>query len=117
MIAPILMLLMNPALDAQADGGPVAECPTFSVSSSPAETSIYFTLDAYGAPDDVTFNWVVSSGTITAGQGTPVIEVAVEKGEFVTASVEIGGVSTDCSYFVSASDMIYDPEAEEAADY
>lgn len=108
MIAPLLLLLMNPALDAQANAvaAPVV-CPEFTVLSSAGQSTITFTLISSGAPDDISLNWLISAGTIVSGQGTPVIEVSVEPGTFVTASVDIGGVSRDCPTFISASDEIF----------
>ena len=51
----------------------------------------------------LTYNWTVSNGTITEGQGTPVIKVDTKglKGQSITTSVEIGGLRYDCNNFAS----------------
>lgn len=59
-----------------------------------------------GLPKDlsVTYNWTVSAGTITSGQGTSVITVEVESNdENCTATVEIGGLPRECSSTGSAT--------------
>jgi hypothetical protein len=52
-----------------------------------------------GSQQSVTYNWSVSSGTITSGQGTPSITVATDAsmaGGNVTATVDIGGTDPSC---------------------
>ena len=46
-----------------------------------------------------TYNWSVSAGTITSGQGTPTISVdtAGLGGQSVTATVSVGGADPSCS--------------------
>ena len=54
---------------------------------------------------EVTYNWTVSKGTITMGQGTATIEVDL-KGEDcrgLTATVEVGGTDPSCSHAASCS--------------
>jgi hypothetical protein len=52
-----------------------------------------------------TYNWTVSAGTITAGQGTPSITVSAAglAGQTITATVEIGGVDPTCNRTASCS--------------
>lgn len=90
-----------------AQGAPAQACPTATVSSAAGEKSIVFTANVGKAGGKITYNWLITVGTIKKGQGTPAIEVAVDKGQFVTASVEIGGLPKDCPSFISASDEIY----------
>lgn len=54
---------------------------------------------------DVTYNWMVSNGTITGGQGTAAIQVDTRglKNESITATVEVGGLRYNCSSIKSAS--------------
>src|SRR5205823_13125607 len=46
-----------------------------------------------------TYNWTVSAGTITSGQGTTSITVDTKGlgGQTVTATVEVGGVEPTCT--------------------
>ena len=47
----------------------------------------------------VTYNWSVSNGSITGGQGTASISVDTKglKGESITVTVEVSGLRHDCS--------------------
>ncbi len=49
--------------------------------------------------DNVTYNWTVSAGTITAGQGTASITVDTTglAGSNVTATVDLGGLEAGCN--------------------
>jgi hypothetical protein len=52
-----------------------------------------------GGGGDYTYNWTVSNGTITSGQGTPSITVATTadmQGSNVTATVDVGGLCPEC---------------------
>ncbi len=79
-------------------------CPTISVSC-PADVDegspITFTASVAGGPPSLspTYNWSVSAGTITSGQGTSSIQVdtAGLGGQTVTATVEVGGVDPACA--------------------
>jgi hypothetical protein len=60
-----------------------------------------------GSQQSVTYNWTVSSGTISSGQGTPSITVATDSsmaGGNVTATVNIGGTDPSCNCTTSASE-------------
>jgi hypothetical protein len=82
-------------------------CPTVDVTGPSGVTrpgeSMTFTANVGGASGgDVTYNWTVSSGTISNGQGSPVITVdttGLAGGSNVTATVTIGGNNfcTDCT--------------------
>lgn len=52
-----------------------------------------------------TYNWTVSAGRITSGQGTDTIEVDTTGlgGQSVTATVEIGGIDPSCSRTASCT--------------
>ncbi|MCM3902331.1 MAG: PKD domain-containing protein [Pyrinomonadaceae bacterium] len=92
-------------------------CPTVAVSC-PADVKvgspITFTASVTGGPSGLTptYNWSVSAGTITSGQGTPEISVdtAGIGGQTVTATVELGGVAPECSRTASCSTSITVPE-------
>jgi hypothetical protein len=80
-------------------------CPTVRVScadtAKPGER-ITFTADVSAGDPNVTptFNWTVSAGTISSGQGTSSITVdttGLAGGSTVTATVDVGGYDRSCS--------------------
>lgn len=91
--------MMVAAQDTQA-------CPYISVTGSQSgKDGATFTVNVdTGA--DVTYNWSISAGSIVEGQGTPTITVGEvgDPGTTVTATVDIGGLSPDCS--TSDSDTV-----------
>jgi hypothetical protein len=88
-------------------------CPTVSVSC-PADVQegspATFTANVSGGPSSMspTYNWSVSAGTISSGQGTSSITVDTTGigGQTVTATVELGGVDPACSRTASCSTSI-----------
>lgn len=81
---------------------PCPSCPTISIIGPAGITapgqSMTFTATASGA---TSYNWTVSRGTITSGQGTPSITVSTSQadaGQSVTATVEVmfGDRRADC---------------------
>jgi len=94
----------------------IPPCPTVSVSC-PSEvdqgTAITFTAQVNGDAN-VTYNWSVSAGTITSGQGTSSISVSTEGlgGQTVTATVELGGLDPSCSRTASCTTGIKPPPKE-----
>jgi len=85
-------------------------CPTGTVAvGSPATVSV----DVRGGGNpSVTYNWSVSSGQISSGQGTPSITVDTTTlaGQTVTATVEIGGLPPECDRTRSCSFTVETPE-------
>jgi hypothetical protein len=83
---------------------PPPPCPTVSVSC-PSEVEpgqpITFTASVTGGEAGATFtyNWSVSAGTISSGQGTSTITVdtAGLAGQTVTATVSLGGADPSCT--------------------
>src|ERR1044072_1017888 len=83
---------------------PPPPCPTVSVSC-PSEvepnTPITFTASVSGGETGATFtyNWSVSAGTISSGQGTSTITVDTANlaGQGVTTTVSIGGADPSCT--------------------
>ncbi len=75
------------------------ECWTIDVTgpagiTQPGESMTFTANVSGGTATDITYNWSVSSGTITSGQGTPSITVSTSKemaNSSVTATVEVGG--------------------------
>jgi hypothetical protein len=89
---------------------PPPPCPIPSVSG-PSEVDqgqpITFTA-SLSFDANVTYNWSVSAGTISSGQGTSSITVdtAGLAGQTVTATVELGGLDPSCAKSNSASTMV-----------
>lgn len=82
---------------------PAQQCPTVTVSCPDTaedgpETT--YTANVSGGDPNVTptFNWTVSAGTISSGQGTSSIRVETTGigGQTITATVDVGGFSRDC---------------------
>ena len=100
----ILALLVVSALHAQT------KCPDIKLTSpdlvKEGEPAI-FTAMVTGGDANVTYfyNWSVSSGTISSGQGTPSITVDTKGlgGQSCTATVELGGVDRTCSSTASST--------------
>jgi hypothetical protein len=91
----------------------VPPCPQVSVScpdTVDAGTPITFTANVSGGNPNATptFNWSVSAGTITSGQGTSSITVDTTglAGQTVTATVDLGGLDPSCSRTASCSTSV-----------
>jgi len=88
-------------------------CPTISVSCpADVDQGAPITFSASGAGDmNVTYNWSVSAGTISGGQGTSTITVDTTGigGQTVTATVELGGLDPSCSRTASCSTSVKTP--------
>lgn len=100
-----------------AAGRAPAPCPTIRVScpdSVPVGSPITFTASVEQGDASVTptFNWSVSAGTITSGQGTSSITVDTTGigGQTVTATVDVGGYDRSCSGSNSCTTSVV-PEA------
>jgi PKD domain len=79
-------------------------CPTVRVScvdTAGEGQPITFTANVSGGSPNVTptYNWTVSAGTISSGQGTSSITVDTKGlgGQSVTATVDVGGYDRSCS--------------------
>jgi len=94
---------------------PPPPCPTVSVSC-PSDvdqgTPITFTASVGGGASP-TYNWTVSAGTITSGQGTSTITVDTGTlgGQSVTATLELGGLDPSCSRTASCTAAVRPPPA------
>jgi hypothetical protein len=96
------------------------ECPTVTVScpdQGTIGTPVTFTANVSGGDSSVTptFNWTVSAGTISSGQGTSSITVdttGVAGNSTITATVEVGGYDRTCS--TSNSCTVSFPEGPKA---
>jgi len=92
--------------------GCVPPCPTVSVSCpSDVDQGSAITYSASAGDANVTYNWSVSAGTISSGQGTSSITVdtAGLGGQTVTATVEVGGLDPSCSRTASCSTNVRTP--------
>lgn len=83
---------------------PALVCPTISIScpdNPSVDQPVEFKATVTGGPPNVEriYNWTLSAGTITSGQGTDSIRVdtAGLEGRSVRASLAIGGFPMDCS--------------------
>ncbi|MEP6568427.1 MAG: hypothetical protein ABJC10_01530 [Acidobacteriota bacterium] len=83
-------------------------CPSDVMQGSPLTFDASVTGNA-----NVTYNWTVSAGTISGGQGTSSITVdtAGLGGQSVTATVELGGLDPSCSRTASCTSGIGLPPA------
>ncbi|HEV2864498.1 MAG TPA: PKD domain-containing protein [Pyrinomonadaceae bacterium] len=99
---------------------PTPTCPTVTVSCPDTGTigqPVTFTANVSGGDPNVTptFNWTVSAGTISSGQGTSSITVdttGVAGGSTITATVDVGGYDRSCS--TSNSCTVNFPRPQEA---
>ena len=90
----------------------VPPCPTLSVNC-PTDLvevgqPINFSANVSGGDPNasITYNWTVSSGTISSGQGSSSITVdttGLNGGGSVTATVELGGVAPECNRTASCT--------------
>jgi len=88
-------------------------CPNISVScptSVKQGDPLTFTASVSGDAS-VTYNWTVSAGTISSGQGTSSITVDTTGigGQNVTATVELGGLDPSCSRTASCTANVETP--------
>ena len=97
------VLLLAAAMNASGQDAP-ASCPAVKVScpdSVGVGADLTFTAEVSGGPSDITptFNWTVSAGSIKSGQGTStiVVDTTGTGGQTITATVDVGGFSRECS--------------------
>ena len=89
----------------------IQDCPRISVSCPDevrvGNAPIRFQASATGAKpgSEISYNWSVSKGTISRGQGTAVIEVEVTGTDLegLTATVEVNGFDPNCARVASCS--------------
>ncbi|MDI1240667.1 MAG: hypothetical protein PSX80_01940 [bacterium] len=90
----------------------VCECPTISVSgpagvTDPGQPMTFTANVSGGTQQSVTYNWSVSAGTISSGQGTPSITVDTTglSNTSITATLNIGGTDTTCGCTTQATEV------------
>ena len=115
-LAPIVLPIIekepaNKLLQLPVKQNQIQDCPRISVTCPDAgrggNTPIRFKASVIGGKprSEVSYNWSVSKGTISQGQGTAVIEVEVTgiDLEGLTATVEISGFEPNCNRVASCS--------------
>lgn len=121
-LAPLLLPIIekepvNMPLEQTVTENQVRDCPRITVTCPEAgpesNTRIRFSVSVNGVKrmGDLLYNWSVSKGTISGGQGTAAIEVeaTVMDQEGITATVEIGGIDPNCPRAASCSMVILSP--------
>lgn len=106
MVVALLMLAGASAISAQQKQQAPPKCPVTKVICPDqvyAKDKLTIIANVRGGDPKVqpTYNWTVSAGAISSGQGTPIIVVdtsEVEAGSSVTATVEAGGFDRGCGY-------------------
>lgn len=110
-VAALIGTAFATAAVAQPKAAAAPACPNVQVTS-PAEatggTAFAFVANVAAGDPNVTptYNWAISAGTIDSGQGTPVIQVIGTKGEFITATVDVGGYDRACATAMSSSTQV-----------
>jgi PKD-like domain len=91
---------------------PTASCPDAVEQGQSITFTVGGNLNA--TPAISGYNWTVSAGTITSGQGTPSITVSTDNlgGQSVTATVELAGVDPSCPRTASCTTSIKAPPAK-----
>jgi hypothetical protein len=94
----IAFLLLTPAAAAQECPRIEVMCPTEMLEQG---TPMTFSASVSGGEPNAqfTFNWTVSAGTITSGQGTPSVTLDTTGlgGQIIKATVEVGGLPQSCA--------------------
>ena len=108
-VAVILLAYSSQGAFAQESRGQI--CPVISVSrsdtASTGPTLLYKANVQNGNPSVTpTFNWTVSGGKITAGQGTSEVSVDSEGNNSITVTVEVSGYAANCQNKASYSSII-----------
>lgn len=112
-VAFLLAMGISDSVQAQsASSSYVPSCPTV-IASSPdsvdAGQEIIFTINVSGGDPNVTptYNWTVSAGTISSGQGTSSIRVdTTGVPSAITATGDVGGFARDCATSSSSTTSI-----------
>ncbi len=115
-LAPIVLPIIEREPAIKVSPPPVIQnqpqdCPRITVTcpdARPGENKpIRFKARVIGGKpgSDISYNWSVSKGTISQGQGTAVIEVEVTGVDLegLTATVELGGVDPNCNRAASCA--------------
>ncbi|MEK6302739.1 MAG: hypothetical protein AABO41_18670 [Acidobacteriota bacterium] len=105
---------------------PQPRCPVLKLTCPDTVNvgaSLVFALQVSGGDPNVTptFNWSVSNGSLSSGQGTATVELdttGLSDGDTVTATVEAGGFDRECRTYASCtSSLVKKPEARKFDEY
>jgi hypothetical protein len=114
-------VFISAALYTQAQKCPGAIVINASQNEVKQGQTVQFTVEVTKLPagQQLTYNWMVSSGEISSGQGTASIIVSPSGGiGSCTVTVELGGLAAGCSNTQSATiDVLKTPEKILAANY
>lgn len=83
-------------------GAKADACPALNINGVELDDgSLIIALAMDPVPAGMTFDWAVSAGEISEGQGTQTIVVKAPVGTVVTATVLVGGIDPVCQDAVS----------------
>jgi hypothetical protein len=115
------LVFISAVVYAQAQKCPEAIVINASQSEIKQGQTVQFTVEVTKLPagQQLTYNWMVSSGEISSGQGTSSIIVSPSGGiGSCTVTVELGGLAAGCSNIKSETiDVIKSPEKILAVNY
>jgi hypothetical protein len=91
-----------------------ADCPAIQVKAPDSVsqgTKARVAATLVGGTGTPTYKWAVSSGSIASGQGTTTITVDTSglSGSSVTATLQIGGVPTQCATTTASATFLVGP--------
>ncbi|MBA3464476.1 MAG: hypothetical protein H0T46_31380 [Deltaproteobacteria bacterium] len=91
-----------------------ADCPAIQVKAPDSVsqgTKARVAATLVGGTGTPTYKWTVSAGSVASGQGTAVITVDTSglKGTSVVATLEIGGVPTQCATTSATATLLVGP--------
>ena len=100
----LVMVTLGAANLASAQESRKADCPQITVAcpNQIDGRSVFFTATVAGVPN-ARYVWSLSSGTITQGQGTTSIRVAVGGDSSITATIEVIGLPAQCGNMASCT--------------
>jgi hypothetical protein len=109
-LALVCFSLMSFSMSASAQQSPTTKCPSITVECpTNPQAGEPFTVASeiigYDPNLNPTYNWSISAGIITGGQGTPSITIDTDgtDGQTITATLEVGGLDSSCARTASCS--------------
>ena len=107
----VVILLAYSHQNALAQESRSGGCPVISVSQLEADSTgpkLIYKANVQGGDSLVTpkFNWTVSPGKITGGQGTSKVSVDAEGNNSITVTVEVIGYAANCQNKASYSSIV-----------
>ena len=105
----LLIFLLSLFFQAKTQSSPLKnDCPVIRVAAPISVidgATLTISADVQGTNQMYTYNWSVSAGSISAGQGTSTIIIDTDgmKGQNITATLEVGGLAPECGRSASAT--------------